>query len=235
MCYTTYQCHRDESHDHPSYTALGQVPLEGNLYEIGIEDDGVDDDGWGEDEIKDKPEYLEWLFYLIFVLADKGAAHLRSQHKEDELSDMLIEMLGFVDAEDIEEGGHDGQYRHIKDAGNKQPKEHLGGHMQGMGSKRSVGQPSVTYDEQNRCQDVGKSETESPKEGLQIECHQGQEKEKRGIISPAVDAMEPEGQCHQRHEKPKDVAIHCTYILCRLLIPYMSLAIPYGYDKEHHS
>ena len=76
LCHTTYQSYRDESHDHPSHAALGQVPLEGYLYEIGIEDDGIDDDGWGEDEIEDKPEYLE---------------------------DMLVEMLGFVDAEDIEE------------------------------------------------------------------------------------------------------------------------------------
>ena len=118
LCHATYQCYRDESHHHPCHAALGQVPLEGYLYKIGIEDNGVDDDGRGEDEIKDKSEYLEWLFYLILVLADKGAAHLRSQHKEDELCDMLIEMLGFVDAEDIEEGGHDGQYCHIEDAGN---------------------------------------------------------------------------------------------------------------------
>ena len=103
MCHTTYQSYRDESHDHPSHAALGQVPLEGYLYEIGIEDDGIDDDGWGEDEIEDKPEYLERLGHFVLVLADKGAAHLRSQHKKYELRDMLVEMLGFVDAEDIEE------------------------------------------------------------------------------------------------------------------------------------
>ena len=68
-----------------------------------IEDDCVDDDGWGEDEIEDKPEYLERLGHFVLVLADKGAAHLRSQHKKYELRDMLVEMLGFVDAEDIEE------------------------------------------------------------------------------------------------------------------------------------
>ena len=147
MGHATYQCHRDESHDHPSHTALGQVPLEGNLYEIGIEDNRVDDDGWGEDEIKDKPEYLERLDHFVLVLADKGAAHLWSQHKEDELSDMLIEMFGLVDAEDIEEGGHDGQYRHIEDAGNEHSEKHLCDYVQGMGCKRSVIHFPVTDNE----------------------------------------------------------------------------------------
>ena len=62
---------------------------------------------------------------------------------------MLVEMFGLVDAEDIEEGGHDGQYRHIKDAGNEQSEKHLCDHMQGMCCKRSVIQLPVTDNEQN--------------------------------------------------------------------------------------
>ena len=68
-----------------------------------------------------------------------------------------------------------------------------------------------------------------------MECHQWQKEEERGIISPTVDPMEPEGQCHQRHKEPENITIHCTFILCRLLIPYVRLTIPYGNDKEHHS
>ena len=148
---------------------------------------------------------------------------------------MLVEMIGFVDAEDVEEGGRDGQHRQVEDARNEQSKEQLGDYVQGMGCKRTVVHPSVTDDEQNRCQGVGESETVSPKEWFQIEHHQWQEEEERGKVRPAVDAMEPEGECHQRHEEPKDVTIHSTLHLCRLLTPFAGLTITNSNDKECHS
>ena len=118
LCHTTHQSHSDEAHDQPCHTALRQVPLDGNLDEIGIKDNGVDDDGRREDEVQDEPEYLERLLHLVFILTDKGAAHLRRHHKGDELEDMLEEARGLFDAEDIEEGGRDGQYGQIEHADN---------------------------------------------------------------------------------------------------------------------
>ena len=118
LCHTTHQSHSDECHDQPCHTALGQIPRKGDLDEIGIEDDGVDDDGRREDEVQDEPEYLERLLHLVFILTDKGAAHLRRHHKGDELEDMLEEARGLFETEDIEEGGRDGQYGQIEYAGN---------------------------------------------------------------------------------------------------------------------
>ena len=58
---------------------------------------------------------------------------------------MLIEMLGFFDAEDIEERGNDGHNRQVENTGNEQTEEHLSDYMQGMGCKGTVIQPPVTY------------------------------------------------------------------------------------------
>ena len=60
---------------------------------------------------------------------------------------MFVEMLGLVDAEDIEEGGDDSHRCHIEDARNEQAKEHLSNHMQSMGCKRSVFHLPVTYNQ----------------------------------------------------------------------------------------
>ena len=75
---------------------------------------------------------------------------------------MFVEMLGRIDAEDIEERGNDGHYSHVQNAGNQQTEEHLCNNMQGMSSKRAVVHPSVAYNEQNGCQNVGKGKTVSP-------------------------------------------------------------------------
>ena len=51
---------------------------------------------------------------------------------------MLVEMLGFIDAENIEERGKDSYHCHIKDASNEQTEEHLSDHMQGMSGKGTI-------------------------------------------------------------------------------------------------
>ena len=38
---------------------------------------------------------------FVLVLTDKGAAHLRSQNEPDELDNVLVEMDGLVDAENV--------------------------------------------------------------------------------------------------------------------------------------
>ena len=126
---------------------------------------------------------------------------------------MLVEMLGLVDAEDVEERGNNGHHRHSEDAANNQSEEHLGDYMQGMSRKGTVIQPPVAHYQQDACQNVSERKAVGPKERLQVECHQWQEEEERGEVGPAINPMEPERQRHQRHEKPENIAIDSALVL----------------------
>lgn len=204
------QGHGDEPHHHPSNAAFRQVPLEGYLDEIGIEDGRVEDDSWRKNEIKDDPEHLKGLHHLIFVLTDERATHLWSQHKPDELEDVFVEIRGNLDAEDIEERTCDSQHRQREDASDKQAEEQLRDDMQGMGCKGAVIHLLVANNKQDACQDVGESKPDCPNEGIQVESHERQEKEEREEVNFSIDALKPEGKCDQWAEKEEDVIIDHT-------------------------
>ena len=134
-----------------------------------IEDDGVDDDGRREDEIEDEPEHLEGFDNLVLILADKSAAYLRRQNKPNKLDNMLVEMSGLINTEDVEERGTNGHDHQIENTCDHHAKEHLSHHMECMCRKGTIVQLLVADNEQNGCQDISEPETVGLKEWLQIE------------------------------------------------------------------
>ena len=139
------ECNRHEAHHEPSHTAFRQIPFKGNLDEIGVEDNGIDNDGRRKDEVQYQLQHAGRLLHLILVLPDERAAHLRSNDEPDELPDILIQMVGFTDAEDVIERGndhHDGTSEQSRD---DHPEEQLRHHMQAMSSKTAVVKPTCAH------------------------------------------------------------------------------------------
>ena len=104
--------------------------------------------------------------------------------------------------------------------------------MQGMGRKRAVVHSFMSHDEQDSCQGIGESESERPQERFQIEHHQGQEEEERGVVGPSVDTMEPEGECDERDEQKEDITVDGTFDLFAQGIIRRGTAIPYCDDEN---
>ena len=107
--------------------------------------------------------------------------------------------------------------------------------MEGMGRKRAVVHALMSHDEQDGCQRIGESESERPQERFQIEHHQGQEEEERGVVGPSVDTMEPEGEDDERNEQEQDIAVDGTFNLLGYGIIRRGTAIPYCDDEKHNA
>ena len=107
--------------------------------------------------------------------------------------------------------------------------------MEGMSRKRAVVHASMSHDEQDGCQGIGESESERPQERFQIEHHQGQEEEERGVISPTVDAMKPEGEYDEWNKQEQDIAVDGAFELLGQGIVHRGAAIPYRNDEKHNA
>ena len=107
--------------------------------------------------------------------------------------------------------------------------------MEGMGRKRAVVHASMSHDEQDGCQGVGESESKRPQERFQIEHHQWNEEEERGVISPTVDAMKPEGEYDEWNKQEQDIAVDGTINLLGQGIVHRGAAIPYRNDEKHNA
>ena len=105
--------------------------------------------------------------------------------------------------------------------------------MEGMCRKRAVVHALMSHDEQDGCQGIGESESERPQERFQIEHHQGQEEEERGVVSPSVDTMEPEGEDDERDKQKEDISVDGTFNLLGYGIIRRGTAIPYCDDEKH--
>ena len=207
---SSHHCYCHESHDQPSHTAFGQVPFKCNLDEVGIEDDGIDDDSRRKNEVQDELQHMGRLAHFVFIPGDQCAAHLRGYEEPDELQQIYVEIFGFVDAEDIEEGTEDGQKGCRDNPGDDESEEQLRHHVQGMGGKTPVVHASFTHKEQDAGQHISEEEAIGEKERLQVECHHWQEQQSRNNISPAVHFAQPESQYQQRKEQRKDVFVDTT-------------------------
>ena len=227
--------YRHKAHYQPGHAALGQVPFQDNPDKIGIEDDGIDNDRRRQDEVQDKLQHLGRLVHFVFAVGNQRAAHLRGNDEPYELPQVGIEILGFIDAEDVEEGAEDGQECQRDDTRNDESEEQLRHHMQGMGSKTAVVHTPRAHHEQDGCQHISETEAVCPEERLQVEHHQRQEQESRNHVSPAVHLVQPEGKHQQWYEQHKDVFINSADHLVQRFIPLGISRIPGGNGKEGQS
>ena len=129
-------CHK--AHHQPGHAALGQVPFQDYSDKIGIEDDGIDDDGRRKNEVQDELQHPGRLVHLVFALSNQRAAHLRGNEEPHELPHVNVEIIGLVDAKDVEEGSEDSQKGCRDDACDDKSEEQLRHHVQGMGGKTAV-------------------------------------------------------------------------------------------------
>ena len=152
------QSRNDEPHHHPRDSTLRQIPREENLQRVGIEDDGIDHDGRRKDEVDDDLQDFRCLALFVFITADKRHAHERCNEKPQELIDIRVEIMGFLDSEDVEERPRNRENGQIEDSRHQHTERQLCDHVQQMCSEGPVGQPVGAYDEQQCRQHVGKRE-----------------------------------------------------------------------------
>ena len=171
--------HRDchKAHHQPGHAALGQVPFQDYPDKIGIEDDGIDDDGRRKNEVQDELQHLGRLVHLVFALSNQRAAHLRGNEEPYELPQVNVEIIGFFDAKDVEERAEDGIKRRRDDTCDDKSEEQLRHHVQGMGSKTAVVHASDAHQQQDGRQHICEAEAIGHDERFQVERHQRQEKE----------------------------------------------------------
>ena len=152
------QRHNDESHHHPGHTAFRQIPREEYLQRVGIEDNGIDNDGGRKDEVDDDLQDFRCLALFVFITADKRHTHERCNEKPQERIDIRVEVVGLLDSEDVEERPRNRKNGQIEDSRHQHTERQLCDHVQQMCSEGPVGQPTGTHDEQQRRQHVGKGE-----------------------------------------------------------------------------
>ncbi len=197
---TPHERHRDERHHHPCHAAFGQVPLQGDLDEVEVEDDRIDDDGRREDEVQHQLQHLCRLMLLVLAVGDERAAYLGRDGQPDELPDILVDAL-VMQVEDVVHRPGNGNGRHRECSRNEEAEEQLRGHMQGMLPERAVVHAACADDEQDGRQHIGEVEAVGLEERPQVDGHQGQEQKARCHVGPSVHLVQVEGEHQERDEQ----------------------------------